>query len=313
MRYDYIIIDVLNVAHRYFNHAKESPSFVSKKQVFKKSVCNFITKVEQLEKDFLHSTGEVYLLIDNPTSRIDLQSSFYFADRKEAYNKYKKDRAKQPKEFYNSINLLKYYYLVSDSHYHTIQIPKLEADDLVEPILRLKCNKGRSLLMTNDLDWVRYLGDAVDWIPDGNTPENVFQLSERLGFPVNTKNVVAYKALLGDAADHIPRILTDKHKQEVINLLEDLDTADDLLFIINKEEMLKKHPILETVSKDYNQLRINLQLVEAIPVSDRHIESIVTTGRDSLVCRSAVRRAIELDKEKPNTFVFGGIKRPRIC
>lgn len=312
MRYDCILIDVLNVAHRYFNHGKESPSFVSKKQVFKQSVCNFIEKIEQLEREFLHSTGEVYLLIDNPTSRISLQSSFYFADRKSAYNKYKKDRAKQPKEFYNSISLLKFYYLVSSGRYHTVQIPMLEADDLVEPILRLKCKGKKSLLVTNDLDWVRYLSQDVDWIPDGNNPEKVEDLSLRLGFPVTHTNITAYKALFGDAADNIPSILTPKHKESFVVLLDELEDADDLLFIINREHMVEKYPFLKIVGENYNQLRINLQLVQAIPISDGHMSNVITTGRDSKVSKKAVREAIGLDDEKPNEFVFGGIKRPRV-
>lgn len=50
MRYDCLLIDVLNVAHRYFNHEKEKPEFVSKKQVFKQAVCNFINKVRAARK-----------------------------------------------------------------------------------------------------------------------------------------------------------------------------------------------------------------------------------------------------------------------
>ena len=312
MRYDCLLIDVLNVAHRYFNHEKEKPEFVSKKQVFKQAVCNFINKVEQLEKEFLHTTGDVYLLFDNPTSRADLQSSFYYADRKDAYDRYKKDRAKQPKEFYNSVNLLKYYYMVSDKRYHVVQIPRLEADDLVEPILRNCCEHKTALLMTNDLDWVRYLSDSVDWIPNGKTPEKASDLSEKLGFPVTQTNIIAYKALFGDPSDNIPSIVPPRYHEAFSVFVRELRDADDLLFIHTKEDILDKYPLLQYVSKNTNQLRINLQLVRAIPVKDIHLQRVIVEGRNSQVSRKAVRQAIGLDDENNGEFVFGNIRRPRV-
>jgi|LSQX01.1.fsa_nt_gb hypothetical protein len=312
MRYDCLIVDVLNVAHRYFNYEKEKPAFVSKKQVFKQAVCNFIEKLEQLEKEYLHSTGDIYLLFDNPTSRADLQSSFYFADRKEAYSKYKKDRAKQPKEFYNSVNLLKYYYMVSSKKYHVIQIPRLEADDLVEPILRRRCQNKTALLVSNDLDWVRYLSESVDWIPDGNTPETVKDLSYKMGFPITCDNVVAYKALFGDSSDNIPSIVPPRFHDDFTLFVGELQSADDLLFIHTKDEMIKKYPFLSYVQSNTNQLRINLQLVRAIPVKDEHIERVIIDGRNSQVSKKAVRRSIGLDDDNPGEFVFGNIRRPRV-
>lgn len=312
MRYDCLIIDTLNVAHRYFNYEKEKPAFVSKKQVFKQSVCNFINKIEQLEKEFLHSVGEVYLLFDNMTSRADLQSSFYFADRKEAYAKYKSDRAKMSKEFYNSVNLLKYYYMVCDKRYHVVQIPRLEADDLVEPVLRNYCKNKTVLLMTNDLDWVRYLSPTVDWIPDGENPEKVEDLSQKLGFSVTQDNIIAYKALFGDPSDNIPNIVPPRFHEEFSRLLKELQDADDLMFIHNKDEMIEKYPLLDYVHKNPNQLRINLQLVRAIPVKDIHLKNVVVEGRDSLVSRKAVKRAIGLEDNNSSEFVFGNIRRPRV-
>lgn len=310
MRYDVIIIDANNYAYRTFNHRQETPACVSKKLVYKKAICNFINKVEDLKNEYLHSDGIVYLLFDNPTSRIDLQSSFYFADRKLAYAKYKADRAKEPKEFYNSLGLLKYYYSVSSAEYCSIQLPRLEADDLVEPTLRLYCKDKTVLLVTTDYDWARYITDKVHWLP-GTEPEDREQLSRRLGFEVNNHSIIMLKALFGDESDNIPAVVPASMQSGFNVLCNDVQDPEMLPVLACKDENIEKYPILAFVRKNERQYRINLQLVNAIKVADKHIEAVRVVGRNSPVAFKAVREAIGLVDSK-ESFVFGNIKRPRV-
>ena len=310
-RYDNIIIDVANYAYRVFNHKKDKPSTVSKKQVYKQAVCNFIQAVEELKRLYLHSDGTIYLLFDNPTSRIDLQSTFYFADRKQAYAKYKSDRAKEPKEFYNSLNLLKYYYMTAEACYRTVQITRLEADDLVEPVLRLYCKGETALLVTNDLDWARYINENVHWLP-GSMPETPADIEARLGFKLTEQNLVAYKALFGDPSDNIPSVAPESMKASFASLVSEFKAADELPLMACNDELVERFPVLARIRLNEKQYRINLQLVNAIPVADRHIEAVCTTGRASEIAMRAVQEAIGLVQPK-NTFVFGNIRRPRVC
>jgi len=309
-RYDTLIIDVMNFAYRTFQHKQELPTYVSKKQVYKNAVCNFIKKLAEIEEEYLHSDGEVFLLFDNPTSRIDLQSSFYFADRKQAYAKYKSDRSKEPKEFYNSIGLLKYYFTVASSRYRTIQLPRLEADDLVEPVLRLYCKDKKALMVTTDYDWARYVSDAVHWMPSGE-PETHEQLSNRLGFNVTTNSIVMLKSIFGDTADNIPSIAPAAMQSGFSSLAEDVTDAELLPLMSCKDSNIEKYPVLRYIRDNERQYRINLQLVNSIPVADKHISCITTTGRNSAPALKAVQEAIGLTAEK-NVFVFGNIKRPRV-
>jgi len=310
MRYDALIIDSNNFAYRVFNHRQEAPSYVSKKQVYKKAVCNFITKVEELKNEYLHSDGIVYLLFDNPTSRIDLQSSFYFADRKLAYAKYKKDRAKEPKEFYNSLGLLKYYYSVMPQNYVTIQLSRLEADDLVEPVLRLYCKDKNVLLVTTDYDWTRYVTDTVHWLPSSE-PEDKEALSNRLGFEVTNNSIVMMKALFGDESDNIPAVVPSSFQASFKAFYADIKDPELLPILACKDENIEKYPILAYVRENERQYRINLQIVSIIKVSDKHIEAVTVKGRDSVVVQKAIREAIGMSSSK-EAFVFGNIKRPRV-
>jgi hypothetical protein len=311
MRYDTLLVDVANFAYRTFDHRKERVSYVSKKSIYKQAVCNFITALREIEDTHLHSDGEVFLLFDNPTSRIDLQSSFYFADRKQAYAKYKKDRAKETKEFYNSISLLKYYYTVESSRYHTTQISRLEADDLVEPVLKKFCKDKRVLLISNDLDWARYLNESVHWMPRGGEVETAEDLSAKLGFKLTETNLCMYKAIFGDPADNIPGITSSRMLPYFIALTEDRDLAPTSLPLFACEkDMLERYPILQSIRESEKQYRINLQLVNAIPVAEKHLEYTTTTGRNSAVSLKALREALGLIQDKSG-FVFGNIKRPR--
>lgn len=311
VKYDNLIIDVMNTAYRTFNHKAESPAYVSKKAVYKKAVCNFIRKIEELKTAYCHSDANIYLLFDNPTSRIDLQSSFYFASRKESYAKYKADRAKESKEFYNSIGLLKYYYLVIGPEYHTIQINKLEADDLVKPTLELYNKEpNRALLISNDLDWTRYLSSRVDWMPHWGIIESKDELSQRLGFPASEQNIVAYKAIFGDASDNIPAIASSTLQDSFIAMCGTFKEASELPIRSCSKEEIERFPVLQHIAENERQYRINLQLVNAIPVSAEHIRVTTTSGRSSHICKQAVEKSIGL-VSADTTFKFGGITRPR--
>ena len=72
-RYDALVIDSVNFAYRTFKIEGETPVRISKKTVYKDSICNFIDSVEDLKNKYLKSDGQVYLLFDNYFSRADLR------------------------------------------------------------------------------------------------------------------------------------------------------------------------------------------------------------------------------------------------
>lgn len=311
-KYNTLIIDVMNVAYRVFNHKNEAPTHVAKKQVFRHAVANFIKTISQLRETYLHSDGHIYLLFDNPTSRVDLQTSFYFASRKQAYAKYKEKRSREPKEFYNSIGLLKYYYLLLDESYHTIQITNLEADDLVKPLVAsLNTASEYHLMVSNDLDWARNLTSNVHWLQqfsgEPDTPETI---SQHLGFRVTEETLIAYKAIFGDTADDIPAIAGAKLQPYFTAFAEEITTADDAVRFATSDKMIAIYPFLQAVRDNTRQFRINLQLVREIPVAERHLAATTSTGRGAVKVQTAVEKALGI--RESNVFTFGDIKRPRV-
>ena len=315
-KYNSLIIDTVNLAYKVFEKENETPKLLAKKLVFKKSVCNFINTVEELKKKYLHYDGQVYLLIDNYFSRADLQSTFLFADRKQLDEAYKSTRKKENKSFYNSINLIRYYYLIGPADYHTIRIEGLEADDLVKPLLNSECKGQRCLMVTNDLDWCRYLGDGIDWLPYLNEePETKGDVSQRLGFEANEKNITIYKALFGDESDNIPA--TSRHSKDNTNqfleLIKIVEYPEQLVMLSRDKDKVAQYPILEDISGSVDKEKrylINVQLVSAINCTTDHLKSCMTTGRLADTLYKVVRESIGLDSSDQE-FVFGNVKRPR--
>lgn len=325
-KYNYIIIDSVNLAYKLFHHKEEFPTQIGNKQIYKKSVCDFINFVEDLKSKCLLSDGEVFLLFDNYFSKADLKSMFMYSDRKKLDEAYKSNRSKDNKEFYNSLNFLRYYYLISPSMYHTVRIDGLEADDLVEPVLTkynlFKDTSKRALMVTNDMDWTRYLSSNIDWLPNlGQQPETLVDVSNRYDFPITKNNVILYKALFGDPSDNIDPVVpfNENNLCDFKELIKVINEPEDIILMTRDEDACEKYPILKGFQvrdrkrKFENReamFKINIQLVSAIPCSIDNLNCHLTTGRNATTLLKTVREAIGL--ENYHEFVFGNVKRNRI-
>lgn len=294
----------------------ETPLQISKKSVYKNSICNFIKFLESLKDKYLSSDGEVYLLFDNYFSRADLRSTYMFADRKKLDESYKATRKKENKEFYNSINFLRYYYLIGPEKYHTIRIDNLEADDLVEPLFNLLgiINGTKSALMiTTDADWTRYLSDSVDWLPNlSSCPETITDFSNKMGFKINKQNIILYKALFGDSSDNISGLVSnnENNRKEFLELINLIKYPEQLIEMSRGLEERNKYNILKKISENEKGFLINLQLIFPIPCGVDTLKSHLTTGRNAETLYRTVREVMGL--EETEGFVFGNVKRNRV-
>ena len=325
-KYDIILVDSVNFAYRTFKPKGETPLQLSKKSIYRDSVCKFIESSKEIEDKYLKSDGQVYFLFDNYFSKADLRTTYMFVDRKKIEESYKATRKKNTKEFYNSINFLRYYYLIGPAKYHTLRVDGLEADDLVEPLLKkLNAFNGDKnvLLVTTDEDWTRYLLPNIDWIPDlSNGPETIRGFEDRKGFTPTKNNIILYKTLFGDKSDNIEAIapLNESTLNDFLELIKVVNDPIDVLNLFRSKENWEKYPILRYIDmKDRKDQRkyetkealfeINVQLVSSIPCSQGVIDQSLTTGRNDDTLYHVVRSAIGLDMTKE--FTFGNIRRSR--
>lgn len=307
VKYDNILVDVVNLCYRIYK--EEDPSLLSSKFVYKTFVKNFILTIEDLKNKYLHSDGNIYLLFDNYFSRVDLQNSFMYADRKRIDETYKKARKKDTKEFYNSINLIRYYYLIGPPKYYTIRIDGLEADDFVKPILQ-KIKSRMNLMVTTDLDWCRYLSETTHWLPDlSQPPETNIDLSHKLGFKVNETSIISYKAFFGDLSDNIPEVArkTKENFTTFCDYIKKVKSPEDFISIARDKPT---NPLFKGIIDDERQFIINLQLVKNIPIQEEVFKQNLVEGRNADTLFKSLREVLGLESQK--TFVFGNVKRPRV-
>lgn len=319
MKYDCLIIDTVNLAYKVFNTSQEKPLLINKKSVYKESVVNFIKMVDNLKERFLHFDGIIYLLIDNYYSRADLQTSFMYADRRELSEAYKFTRHKESKEFYNSINLIRYYYMINTPQYVVSRIDGLEADDLVKPILDLKCKDKKCLFVTSDLDWTRYLSDSNHWLPKlGEEPETAKQLEARLGFPISETSIIAFKSIFGDASDNISSLVTlnKNNLSQFAEIIKNVAQPLDIIELARNNmkfdfENPKKYSLLAEIYSKERQYLINTQLTSAIPCDPKFLEENTIQGRDDKTLMKILKEILGIEQQKKK-YKFGGIKRPRV-
>lgn len=312
MRYECLVIDVVNLCYKVYHKSKESVELIGNKLVYKEFVKSFIRLIEDLKGKYLEDGGSIYLLFDNYKSRADLQSSFLYAARKEIDEGYKKKRSKEEKEFYNSINLIKYYYLIGPSNYYTGRVEGLEADDLVKP-LKAMLGEKKILLVTSDLDWCRYIDKSTSWLPKlGEEPRTVEDVSYELGFKVTETSVMAYKALFGDVSDNIPLTIrkTESNVQEFKNSIPNIEYPEQYIKITREMGRDYKDPFYKELSENERQFIVNCQLVATIPCKKEIFENNLLPGRNTEKLYKSLREILGLDVNK--VFKFGGLKRPRI-
>lgn len=312
--YNNIIIDSFCQANKTF--LKDEGEFnISNKPTYKKSICFFIKSIENIVDKYLSSDGKVYLLFDYFFTKNELSDIFKNCPnnddtRRNIDNNYKKNRKQKNNVFYNSLSLIKYYYSVMPSNYNVLMIRGYEGDDLVPHILN-SC-EGKNLLVTTDHDWYKYLNKDTDILSDMSVgAESIYDISNKLGMDIFYNGVVLYKALFGDVSDNIPSIisLNESTKSEFLNLYK--NNPEDLILKSRDLTERQNNQILNAISKNENRFKINLQLVESLPLDDKRVQDELIIGTDNQTIKNTIRKVVGLDS-KCNKFEFGNMKRKRV-
>ena len=149
--YQNIAIDCNNLYWRTVASCiKETISVDKDVLIYSEVIKSFIDRVNYLKKKYCYSKGKVYLIWDNPLSKINI--------RKIIDESYKNERADKnlPVAFYDTIKVLQQVLLNYDDNFVMLKMDYTEADDLVLPLIQHLEKKEESLLLISaDLDWAR--------------------------------------------------------------------------------------------------------------------------------------------------------------
>ncbi len=315
MEYDYLILDTVNIAYQIFNHpekAKENRSEFTTyqgKRFYRNFFRNFIETVQLLEKKFLTEKGRVITLYDNYESMNELRELLKplpsSANRRKVNKEYKSTRTSQKAEFYNTLDILRYYYIVKEPKYITARIPNLEADDLVPACIeKFELLDKKVLLLTNDMDWCRYISNTTHYLPNiWENPETPMSFNIKYGFLPSEGKIVLYKILYGDSSDNIDAVFPDIKIEIKDYIVATFDDIADLLLNNHNYDITKDMTLL--IKDREREIKLAYQMLSAIPVAKNHFNAVVTIGRNSTLVINNINRIIYGDTDDPQHFIFG--------
>lgn len=203
MTYKTFIIDMFNLAYR-------KQSKISDPKIIANNVINYI---DDEIKQRLEPDGTIYLTFDPiPKSDIGMDKNFKYSTERQSINSdYKSNRVHNP-IVYGALKLLKKYYTYRGDKIKTVISDYLEADDYVEGILNIE-KDGMVALVSNDMDWSRYISDRVQMINNGfDKPFTKEMFFNEKGYLPTIAAITLDKALFGDPSDNIEPVLTAKNK-----------------------------------------------------------------------------------------------------
>lgn len=270
MKYNNILIDLCDYYHRSF--AIKQKEISDGRTLLNETVILTIKQVLNLKKNYLEDNGTLWVLVDNPTSKI--------RNRRQLDPSYKSNRIKESDPFYRGLDYTFIILSKYDSNINCVRIKALEADDLVKPIIDEFIPNQKNLLASADMDWARCMSENTHWLSrNGIHTQETFK--ETYKFTPNENTVTLYKSIQGDNSDNIPAI-KGINEQTTLNIIENYFNVYDIFESIKRKD--KKSELLSDYTKKHllenkDRLILNHQLIYFNYVSKQEISSAIIKGQ----------------------------------
>lgn len=261
MRYSRILIDISGLYFRAFYSSPRIVSEVEGKRMATGGVFTSIKMIQRIESCYLSEGGRIFFLFDNSSSG-ELR-------RKDIDPDYKVNRKRWEPQFYRGLDYLQLVLRNYQNGYRIIQRPESEADDLVFPVLKsFEQNNHNVLLVSNDMDWSRAIGDQVRWMVHLNNKDIIYDKDlfyNKFGFYPGYDEVCLYKALRGDESDNIVPGVKGIPEQVILTIIKKARNVQNMFWMLKDiqiDEQWKK-----AILKNKGRIQINLMLVGTQPLS----------------------------------------------
>lgn len=279
MRYQNLIIDCNNLFWRSavtctkkLLHGDEEED----KEFYSITIQDCLVRIQELIKQFGTSDCNVYILHDNPFSKINEREMIY-ADYKHA-----RKNKNIPPVFYKALEKLIEILKVYHNNFYILHYKGSEADDLVP--IALQHRKGNCLLISADLDWARGIADDISWYNFSMIYTKDLFRSE-YGYNPEGKSIQLYKAIRGDKSDCIENAVP--YLPNII-LLEIVNTYTDLkdMFSRLSENTNIPNQWKEKIRDNKRQIEINYQLTDYIIPDIKYNDIVFECKEDIEALRS---------------------------
>jgi 5'-3' exonuclease len=229
---------------------------VEGKRMVTGGILMFIKMIQRIESNYLSEDGRIFFLFDNPASG-ELM-------RKDIDPDYKINRKRQDSQFYRGLDYLQLILHNYQNGYRIIQRPESEADDLVFPVLKsFEGHNHNVLLVSNDMDWARPIGDKVYWMAHLNDRDVIYDKDlfyNKYGFYPGRNEICLYKALRGDESDNIIPGMKGIPEQVVLTIIRQAKSVQNM-FLSLEEIQIEEH-WKEAIRKNKGRIQINLMLID---------------------------------------------------
>ena len=124
--------------------------------------------------------------------------------RDEYFPSYKAQRPRMPEEL--SMQILPLFDMIRALGYPLVQVPGVEADDVIGTLADKAANKGmRVVISTGDKDFAQLVNEKISLV---NTMDKTTLNEEGVmnKFGVRPNQIIDYLSLMGDSADNIPGV-----------------------------------------------------------------------------------------------------------
>ena len=200
--------------------------------------------------------------------------------RDEYFPNYKAQRPRMPEEL--SMQILPLFDMIRALGYPLVQVPGVEADDVIGTLADKAANKGmRVVISTGDKDFAQLVNEKISLV---NTMDKSTLNEEGVmnKFGVRPNQIIDYLSLMGDSADNIPGVPKVGPKTAV-KWLKQYDSLENI--ITNAREIPGK--VGENLRESIDQLPLCRRLVTIVKDIDVgiQVEDICLSGSDNSLLR----------------------------
>jgi len=287
-KYNNLIIDCNNLYARAFYVCKQKTHKLP--DVINQTIQLSLKMILNLQNKFLEEDGFIYVLADNPTSKITMRKEL-------SGGEYKANRMKETDGYYRGIDYLLIILNNYSTTFKTVRIKHLEADDLVPSILE-NCI-GNSLLISTDMDWARSISISTDWY---NVKEiyDIEKFTKRFKFYPTVNSITLYKCLLGDTSDNIQGI-KNLTEQVALNIIRFYKDAFDLISSVKKNDE-RSYNLSEHTKKlillNEKRIIVNHNIIYFCEVDKNEIKTSIISGNFNSKALSILYKSMDF----PNNF-----------
>ena len=266
-KYEQIAIDGNNAWWRSVCATVKKAKEVDGVFIYTQAIVEFLNRVKGIQNQFGYDNSTIYLLFDNPKSKINT--------RQMIDEHYKSHRCNEsvPKEFWDTLALLELILQCYSNNYVIMRLDHCEADDLVYPLVKAKAMDKKLLLISVDMDWSRALSlsDNTHWFNYKTLFWHKEIFKDEYGFLPEKNKVKFYKTFRGDSSDDISPSVPNIPSQVLTHIMNTYDDINVFIDNFNRDSNIPeqwKIKILENRSKVLS----NYALVDFISI-DQDIES----------------------------------------